>query len=199
MRELFEYDSVYHDSGCVAGLDEAGRGPLAGPVVAAAVVLGHGVYIEGVNDSKKLSEPRRRALFFEIVCRAKDIGVGIVDVADIDRVNILNATKTAMKKAVLQLNHPPDILLIDAVKLPDIDIKQVSIIKGDSKSASIAAASIVAKVLRDSFMLAYHQQYPQYGFNKHKGYGTKHHIEMIRAHGPCPIHRRSFAPVSSYT
>ncbi|MES0335141.1 MAG: ribonuclease HII [Candidatus Magnetobacterium sp. LHC-1] len=199
MRELFDHDREYHDSGCVAGLDEAGRGPLAGPVVAAAVVFEAGSYIEGVNDSKKLSEGRRKALFFEIVCCARDIGIGIVDATDIDRLNILNATKMAMKKAVLQLNHPPDILLIDALRLPDIDIRQVAIIKGDSKSASIAAASIVAKVLRDSFMLAYHQQYPQYGFNSHKGYGTKHHMDMIRTHGPCPIHRRSFAPISTYT
>ncbi|MBF0536630.1 MAG: ribonuclease HII [Nitrospirae bacterium] len=197
LRELFEHDRAYYDSGLglVAGIDEAGRGPLAGPVVAAAVVLGAGVYIEGVNDSKKLSEARRRALLWEIVCRAADIGVGVVDAAEIDRVNILNATKAAMKEAVAQLNTSPDILLIDAVKLPDIDIRQCSIIKGDAKSAAIAAASIVAKVVRDSLMLAYHQQYPQYGFNAHKGYGTRYHIEAIRTHGPCDIHRRSFAPI----
>ncbi|MBF0342667.1 MAG: ribonuclease HII [Nitrospirae bacterium] len=197
MKELFVYDRTFYDNGlsCIAGLDEAGRGPLAGPVVASAVVLGADLYIEGVNDSKKLSEGKRRELFWELVCCAKDIGVGIVDSVEIDRINILNATKAAMKAAILDLSSTPDILLIDAVKLQDLDIAQHSIIRGDSKSAAIAAASIVAKVLRDSIMLSYHQQYPQYGFNKHKGYGTKHHIEMILAHGPCAIHRRSFAPL----
>lgn len=199
MRELFEHDELCYLRGhrYIAGIDEAGRGPLAGPVVAAAVVLSRDTYIEGVNDSKRLSEGKRRKLFFEIVCKALDIGVGIVEHDRIDRINILNASKHAMIKAVEDLNKTPDFLLTDAVKLTSLNISQESIIRGDSKSAAIAAASIIAKVVRDSLMYSYHDQYPQYGFDSHKGYCTRKHVERLHIHGPCPIHRMSFKPVSS--
>ncbi|MBF0329444.1 MAG: ribonuclease HII [Nitrospirae bacterium] len=196
---LYEHDEAFRrglkPGSLIAGIDEAGRGPLAGPVVAAAVILPEGLRIEGVRDSKKVPKAEREALFLEIKESASAIGIGIVDADDIDRINILNATRLAMCKAVSSMRFKPDVLLIDAVILPALDIRQVPIIKGDAKSAAIAAASIIAKVTRDQMMLEYHDKYPEYFFNKHKGYGTKTHIDMIKQHGPCPIHRKSFQKV----
>lgn len=180
----------------IAGLDEAGRGPLAGPVVASAVILPQGLVVEGIRDSKKIAERERKKIFWEITRNAVAVGVGIVEAEVIDRINILQATKHAMMAAVEDLGVKPDLLLIDAVKLSDIDIKQESIIKGESVSASIAAASVVAKVVRDDIMLDYHEQYPVYNFKGHKGYSTKEHMECINIHGPCPIHRKSFRKVA---
>lgn len=180
----------------IAGLDEAGRGPLAGPVVASAVILPGGLIIPGTRDSKKISENQRKMIFWEVVNHAIAVGIGIVVADVIDRINILQATRSAMKLAVEDLVIRPDILLIDAVKLADIDIRQQSIIRGESVSASIAAASIVAKVVRDDIMLDYHEKYPVYGFMEHKGYPTKKHIECINSYGPCPIHRKSFKKVN---
>lgn len=176
----------------VAGLDEAGRGPLAGPVVAAAVILPKNKMILGVNDSKKISEKKREELF-EIICKsALSVGVGIVDNKTIDQINIFNATKLAMKKAIYSLEIKPDLLLIDALELADINIKQKSIIKGDSKSISIAAASIIAKVTRDNLVKEYDKKFAGYNFSKHKGYGTKEHYEAIKKYGITSIHRKSF-------
>jgi ribonuclease HII len=176
----------------IAGLDEAGRGPLAGPVVAAAVILPKGEMIVGVNDSKKISEKKREQLFIKIQEKALAIGVGIVDNETIDKINIFNATKLAMKQAINSLKVKPDFLLIDALEIADIHIKQKSIIKGDSKSISIAAASIIAKVTRDSLVKDYEKEYPGYNFSKHKGYGTKEHYEAIEKYGITPLHRKSF-------
>lgn len=176
----------------VAGIDEVGRGPLAGAVVAAAVILPKNIEILGVNDSKKLSEEKREELFKIITEKAISIGVGIVDEKEIDEINILNATKKAMKIAIEQLEPKPDMLLIDAVVLADIDIKQESIIKGDAKSISIAASSIIAKVTRDKMIKEYDKTYPEYGFASHKGYGTKQHIEAIKKYGPLEVHRKTF-------
>ena len=179
----------------IAGLDEAGRGPLAGPVVAAAVILPSVLFIEGLRDSKKTTEKDRKRIFWDIVQRADAVGVGIVGAETIDRINILQSTRQAMKTAVEDLGTGPDMLVIDAVKLSDVNIRQESMFKGESVSASIAAASIVAKVIRDEIMCEYHEKYPEYGFKGHKGYGTKRHIESINRYGPCPIHRKSFGKV----
>jgi ribonuclease HII len=181
----------------IAGLDEAGRGPLAGPVVAAAVVFSKDVRIKGLRDSKKVPEKEREFLYKEVVRFAEDIGIGIVGHEEIDRLNILRATRLAMRYAVENLSKPPDLLVIDAVSLPSIRIKQVSIIKGENISASIAAASIVAKCERDKIMMEYHRQFAHYNFDKNKGYSTKDHLDMIRIYGPCPIHRKSFQRVMS--
>jgi ribonuclease HII len=193
---LYEFDESIRKDGSklIAGIDEAGRGPLAGPVVAAAVILPSGLWIDGIKDSKKILEKQRNLLFYKIILHAEDIGLGIVDSSEIDRLNILNATKMAMKKALLDLRLKPDIILIDALKI-ESDIKQMALIKGESKSASIAAASIIAKVVRDGIIMKYHFQYPEYGFDKHKGYATRLHLEMIRKYGPCAIHRKSFKKV----
>lgn len=197
--DIFQYDESLRKKGFlkIAGIDEAGRGPLAGPVVAAAVVLPEGIVIKRLRDSKKVPEQERETLLFEILGFAEDSGVGIVGPEEIDRLNILRATKLAMHYAVKNLSIPPDIVVIDALSIPSIAIKQLSIIKGEGKSASVAAASIIAKCVRDNIMLGYHQQYPQYNFDKHKGYSTKEHLEMLKLHGPCPIHRRSFQRVMS--
>ncbi len=176
----------------IGGVDEAGRGPLAGPVVASVVVLKKGTKIPYVNDSKKLSEAKREELFEVIKKEALDYGIGIVDNEEIDEYNILNATYMAMKKALNALNKKPDYLLLDAVTIPNLDINQFPIIKGDSKSISIASASILAKVTRDRIMYKYDEIYPEYGFKHHKGYGTKEHYEAIQKHGITPIHRKSF-------
>lgn len=176
----------------IAGLDEAGRGPLAGPVVAAAVILPKDEMIFGINDSKKISEKKRDELFNKIQETALAIGVGIVDNKTIDEINIFNATKLAMKQAVNSLKMKPDFLLIDALQIADINIKQQSIIKGDSKSISIAAASIIAKVTRDNLVKNYDKEYSGYNFSKHKGYGTKEHYEAIEKYGITPLHRKSF-------
>lgn len=195
-NSLFLYDEKLRNAyPLIAGIDEAGRGPLAGPVVAAAVVLSAGLIIDGLRDSKQLSEDRRIKLFWNIVCNAENIGIGIVEADVIDKTDILKSTKLAMKIAVKDLLKTPDMLLIDAVTLSDIRISQRSIIKGESVSASIASASIIAKTIRDDIMLAYHEKYPVYGFNKHKGYSTKEHIGLINRYGPCPIRRKSFRKV----
>ncbi|MEN8905957.1 MAG: ribonuclease HII [Clostridiales bacterium] len=188
----FEKLAYKHNFNLVCGIDEAGRGPLAGPVVAAAVILPKNKKIYGVNDSKKLSPKKRDELYDVIVKEAVSYGVGIVDHIYIDRFNILNATKKAMKEAIGQLNKEPECLFIDSERLQDVKIKQKSIIKGDTLSISIAAASIIAKVTRDRIMCDYDDKYPEYGFEKHKGYGTKDHIESIKLNGLCSIHRISF-------
>jgi ribonuclease HII len=193
---IFLHDEILRqENPLIAGIDEAGRGPLAGPVVAASVILPSGLVIKGLKDSKKTAEKDRIRIFWEIVLTADAVGVGIVGADTIDRINILQATKRAMKKAVEDLGIRPDLLLIDAVKLAGINLKQKSIIRGESVSAAIAAASIIAKVVRDDIMLDYHEKYPEYNFKGHKGYGTKGHIECINMYGPCPIHRRSFSKV----
>ena len=176
----------------IAGVDEVGRGPLAGPVVTAAVILPEDFSILGVNDSKKLSEKRRDELFDQIKEAAVCWSIGIRDNHDIDRINILEATKEAMCDAVRGLEIRPDHLLIDALTLKDIDIPQTGIVKGDANSVSIAAASILAKVTRDRMMVEYHETYPDYAFDKNKGYGTKAHYEGLDKNGITPIHRRSF-------
>ena len=182
----------------IAGIDEAGRGPLAGPVAAAAVILPEKHGLTHLDDSKKLSPSQRERLFVEIHERALGIGVGIVEVEDIDRINILQATRLAMKRAVETLPEKPDLLLIDGITPIETDIRQVTIKKGDSLSESVAAASIIAKVTRDRLMEECHHIYPQYFFNRHKGYGTQEHLEKIRLHGPSPIHRKTFKGVKEY-
>nr|UWI51299.1 ribonuclease HII [Clostridioides difficile] len=189
---VFENEGYNRGYLYIGGIDEAGRGPLAGPVVASVVVFKKNTKIEGVNDSKKLSEAKRDELFDIIKKEALDYGIGIVNNEEIDEFNILNATYMAMKKAINCLKKTPDYLLVDAATIPGIDIVQNPIIKGDSKSISIAAASILAKVTRDSIMYQYDRVYPEYGFKSHKGYGTKEHYEAIEKHGITPIHRKSF-------
>lgn len=191
---MCQYEEEAYKKGfkLIAGIDEVGRGPLAGPVLAAAVILPENVFIEGLNDSKKLSEKKRNELFVIIKQKAIAIGIGMVDEKEIDKINILNATKKAMERAVEGLVKRPDLLLIDALKLDNINIDQVPIIKGDSLSISIAAASVIAKVTRDSIIDEMDKIYPQYGFLRHKGYGTSEHINSIKKFGICPIHRVSF-------
>ncbi|NOX37049.1 MAG: ribonuclease HII [Calditrichaeota bacterium] len=176
----------------IAGIDEAGRGPLAGPVVAAAVIFEPYTYIDGVRDSKKLTPEQRERLFEEIQAHALSIGIGVVSPTEIDRINIRQATFKAMRMAIGRLKINPQYLLIDGEELPENFYPQEALIGGDERCFTIAAASILAKVTRDRMMLEFHQQYPQYGFDRHKGYGTELHREMILKHGPCPIHRRSF-------
>ncbi len=176
----------------IAGVDEVGRGPLAGPVVAAAVILPRDFDLLGVNDSKKLSEKRREEMYGKIMEAAVAVSIGLKDHRRIDEINILNATKEAMTDAVKGLAEKPDVVLIDALSLDDVHVPQVSIVKGDSKSVSIAAASIIAKVTRDRMMVEYAEQYPGYAFEKNKGYGTKAHYEGLDRLGVCPIHRQSF-------
>ncbi|CAH2031582.1 ribonuclease HII [Trichlorobacter ammonificans] len=182
----------------IAGVDEAGRGPLAGPVVAAAVILPPDCSVVGLNDSKKLTERQRERLFDEITGAALAVGVGSAPPALIDRINILQATRQAMLQAVTALLPAPDYLLIDGITTIPSPLPQQTIKQGDSRSASIAAASIIAKVTRDRLMLAYDQQWPQYGFARHKGYGCAAHLAAIRSHGPCPIHRTSFRGVREF-
>ena len=179
----------------IAGVDEAGRGPLVGSVVAAAVILDPQNPIDGLNDSKKLSEKKRNTLALEIRQKALAWSVVSVDEKEIDRINILQASLLAMKRAVESLDQLPDFVLVDGNKCPDLNIEVEAIVKGDSKVAAIAAASILAKVDRDQQMFDLHEQYPQYGFDKHKGYPTKVHMELLIQHGPCPLHRKSYAPV----
>jgi len=180
--------------GWVAGVDEAGRGPLAGPVVAAAVILVDHEGLAGINDSKKLSAKRREELYLRIA-RSGIVGIGLADEKQIDELNIYQATRLAMKKAVLNLSHTPNALLIDGPMRVDLALEQKGIIQGDAKSASIAAASIVAKVFRDHWMRQLHEVYPDYAFHKHKGYGSTEHMKVLREKGPSPVHRYSFAPV----
>ena len=191
-ERMLSYEKEYSSYMAICGIDEAGRGPLAGPVVAGAVILPAGERILYLNDSKQLSAAKRDELFDVIYEKATAVSVGIVDHERIDEINILQATYEAMRYAVMNLSQKPDILLNDAVTIPGIDIKHVPIIKGDAKSCSIAAASIIAKVTRDRIMDEMDKQYPEYGFARNKGYGSAQHIEAIRKFGPCTIHRRSF-------
>lgn len=192
LEGMREFENKYSDLGAVAGIDEAGRGPLAGPVVAAAVILPKDIFLPFLNDSKKVTEKRRDVLFDQIKQEAIAYGIGIASNALIDEINILQATYEAMREAISKLSKTPDILLVDAVHIPDINIKQVGIVKGDAKSVNIAAASILAKVTRDRLMLEYDKIYPEYGFASNKGYGTAKHIEALKAYGACDIHRRTF-------
>jgi ribonuclease HII len=193
--ELFECEAWARGFRRVAGVDEAGRGPLAGPVVAAAVVLPRRCRLEGLRDSKLLSERQREQVYARLLTAAVDVGVGVVDAGVIDTLNILEATRLAMLQAIRHLTPAPDYLLLDAVVLSGIAAEQRAVIKGDRLCLSIAAASIVAKVLRDRLMVRAHAQYPQYGFLAHKGYGTAEHLRQLQRYGPCALHRRSFAPV----
>ena len=193
LEKLRYYEHQYEDRyPMICGIDEVGRGPLAGPVCAAAVILPKDCEILYINDSKKLSEARREALYDEIMEKAVAVGVGLVSPAVIDEVNILQATYIAMRDAISQLEVAPDILLNDAVTIPEVNIKQIPIIKGDAKSISIGAASIIAKVTRDRLMQEYDEIMPGYGFAQNKGYGTKEHIEALKSMGPSPIHRSTF-------
>lgn len=199
MSRLFDFDRSIKADGfkVLAGLDEAGRGPLAGPVVAAAVILPGDFFLQGLRDSKKVPLETRKRLVFEIISGCIDVGLGIVEAEEIDRINILEATKAAMRAAVHDLHIEPDLLLVDGLALEDVGPESRKIIKGDDTSASVAAASIVAKEIRDGIMKAWHRVYPEYHFHKHKGYGTRLHLERLARYGPCGIHRRSFGPVSS--
>lgn len=194
LKEMLKIEDSLYSEGYeyICGIDEAGRGPLCGPVVAAAVILPKDKYIEGVNDSKKLSPKKREKLYDDIKKEAISVGIGIVDVDIIEEINILNATKLAMIKAIKDLKIKPDYLLIDGNQLIDIDIEKQTVVSGDAKSESIAAASIIAKVTRDRMLINFDKLYPEYGFAKHKGYGTKIHIEAIKKYGLTPIHRKSF-------
>jgi len=186
------YEKEYENSGYVCGIDEVGRGPFAGPVVACAVILPKDCSILYINDSKKLSEKKREELYDIIIREAVSYGIGIKDNKRIDEINILEATYEAMREAISNLKVTPDVLLNDAVTIPNVSVKQVPIIKGDAKSISIGAASIVAKVTRDRMMCEYDKIYPGYGFAKNKGYGTAAHIASLKELGPCDIHRFSF-------
>jgi ribonuclease HII len=189
-----QQEALAKEGGWLAGVDEAGRGPLAGPVVAAAVILVRPENLSGINDSKKLSAERREELYIKIA-RSSIVGIGFADEKQIDDLNIYEATRLAMKKAVLNLSHTPARLLIDGPMRLDLPMEQKGVIHGDGKSASIAAASIVAKVFRDHWMRKLHELYPSYGFHNHKGYGTAEHMQALKEKGPSSVHRHSFAPV----
>ena len=191
-EKMKEYEKKYSSFSYICGIDEVGRGPLAGPVVAGAVILPRDCDILYLNDSKQLSEKKREELYDVIMEKAVATGLGFVSPERIDEINILQATYEAMREAIGKLNPPPDILLNDAVNIPGVNIKQVPIIKGDAKSISIAAASIIAKVTRDRLMVQYDALYPEYGFASNKGYGARMHIDALRKFGPAPIHRKSF-------
>ncbi|MCX8034525.1 MAG: ribonuclease HII [Thermodesulfovibrio sp.] len=193
---LFTFDESFRSQGygIIAGIDEAGRGCLAGPIVAACISFKDNVFIEGIRDSKELTAEQRERLFQEILQNAF-VGIGIINVDIIDKANVLHATRLAMIEAFKNIGRQIELLLIDAVELPDIKISQKSIIKGDQKSAVIASASIVAKVTRDKIMRQYHEVYPDYGFDRNKGYATQEHLNALKKLGPCPIHRKSFSPV----
>lgn len=192
LEQMRSYEHKYEEYGYICGIDEAGRGPLAGPVVAGAVILPKECEILWLNDSKQLSEKRREALYDEIMEKAVAVSVGMASPARIDEINILQATYEAMRQAIAQLSPQPDLLLNDAVTIPKVTIPQVPIIKGDAKSISIGAASIIAKVTRDRMMVYYDSIYPEYGFASNKGYGSAEHIAALKKYGPTPIHRRTF-------
>jgi len=194
---LYQYENRLKNEGysLIAGIDEAGRGSLSGPVVAAAVILPCQLFIPDVKDSKKLTSQKRAKLYYSILNKAKDIGIGIVEAEVIDRINIAQASFLAMKKAILDLKKAPDYVLVDGFKIPQINIFQLPLIKGEDKSMSIAAASIVAKVYRDNIMVEYDKKYPQYLFKKNKGYGTEEHLEALLKYGPSEIHRKSYRRV----
>lgn len=191
-ERMKEFEYKYQDYSYICGIDEVGRGPLAGPVVAGAVILPKDKTILYLNDSKQLSAKKREELYDVIMEQAVAVGIGVVSPAVIDEVNILQATYEAMRIAISKLQVKPDLLLNDAVNIPNVDIKQVGIVKGDARSISIAAASIVAKVTRDRMMVEYDKMYPEYKFASNKGYGSKEHIEALKQVGPCAIHRESF-------
>lgn len=193
--DLFEFDNeikLKSSVSLICGVDEAGRGPLAGDVYAAAVVFPDGVVIDGINDSKKLSEKKREELFSRIISEAAAYSISTASVREIEEINILNAAMLAMKRAIESLSITPDLVLVDGNKIPDIKMKAAAVIKGDAKSQSIAAASILAKVARDRYMREIDKKYPQYQFSKHKGYGTTLHYELIDKYGVSDIHRMSF-------
>ena len=192
IEEMREFEHKYQEYEYICGIDEVGRGPLAGPVVAAAVILPKDCEILYLNDSKQVSEKKREELYDEIMEKAIAVGIGSASHAVIDEINILNATYVAMREAISKLEVTPSLLLNDAVHIPEVTIKQVSLIKGDARSVSIAAASIIAKVTRDRLMQEYDKVFPGYGFAKNKGYGSKEHIEALKKQGPCLIHRNSF-------
>ena len=194
LKHMLEIEESLYEKGykLVCGVDEAGRGPLCGPVVAAAVILKPGQMIDGVNDSKKISEKKREKLYEDIMANALAVGVGMSDVDVIEDANILNATKLAMKQAINNLKIQPEYVLIDGNQMIDITMDAETVVSGDAKSESIAAASIIAKVTRDRMLLEWDKEYPEYGFAKHKGYGTKAHIEAIGKYGLTPLHRKSF-------
>ena len=195
LNNLKEFENKLYQSGTklIAGIDEAGRGPIAGPVVVGLVIMKPDSFIEGINDSKKVSEKKREILYEKIIEEAVDWSVGIVDQKEIDEINILNATKKALKKAIMDLNVKPERIVVDALENIDTcGIPYTSIIKGDAKIYSISAASIIAKVTRDRIMKEYDEVYPEYGFSGHKGYGTAKHIQAIKEFGPCALHRQSF-------
>lgn len=196
-REMkrFEDDLVNRGYRLVGGVDEAGRGPLAGPVAAAVVILPQDIWMPGLNDSKQLSEAKREEFFAKLQEEAVDIGVGLVDSNRIDEINIRNANYQAMREAISDLEQTPDYLLVDGEEIPEIEIRQQRIVDGDARSISIAAASIIAKVTRDRMLVEYDQEYPEYNFAQHKGYGTADHIAALEEYGPCPIHRYSFSKV----
>lgn len=190
---LFEYDNdIRKEFSVICGIDEAGRGPLAGDVYAAAVIFDENTFIDGINDSKKLSEKKREQLYDEIIAKAKAYCVATASVEEIESINILQAALLSMKRAYEGLGMSADMALIDGNKLPELECGMKTVVKGDSLSASIAAASILAKVSRDRYMQQLAEQYPEYQFDKHKGYGTKLHNELILKYGPCPVHRMSF-------
>ncbi len=194
MSELWDYENEIYDSGysLICGVDEAGRGPLAGPVCAAAVILPRNIEIQGLNDSKKLSEAKREKIFELIKEKAVSYGIAFASVEEIEELNILNATYLAMNRAIEKLKVQPELALIDGNRNTGIKYESRCVVKGDARCADIAAASILAKVSRDRLMYELAEKYPQYHFEKHKGYGTKLHYEAIREFGPCPVHRKSF-------
>lgn len=192
IEALREYEEKYSEYDFICGIDEVGRGPLAGPVMACAVIFPKGCRILGINDSKKLSEKKREELYDIITKEAVSYAIGTATPERIDEINILQATYEAMREAIKKLSVTPDLLLNDAVTIPGVDITQVPIIKGDAKSITIGAASIVAKVTRDRYMVEMSDKYPEYGFASNKGYGSAAHIAALKEYGPCPIHRRSF-------
>jgi ribonuclease HII len=196
-ENLRKYEEKWWKNHCyyIAGVDEAGRGPLAGPVVSAAVIFSDDIQIKGINDSKQLTPEEREALFHEIMEKAVAVGVGYVDNMLIDRINILQSTYLSMLRSIKKLSVMPDIVLVDGYPIPDLPLKQENIIKGDAKSISIAAASIVAKVHRDRIMEFYGMEYPEYDFQSNKGYATKKHVEIVFKKGPCEIHRKTFSPI----
>lgn len=191
-EHMKEFEYKYSEYTNICGIDEVGRGPLAGPVVAGAVILPKEINILYLNDSKQLSAKWREKLYDILMENSIAVGIGMVSPAKIDEINILQATYEAMRIAISNLNVKPDVLLNDAVHIPKVSIKQVGIIKGDCKSVSIAAASIVAKVTRDRMMIEYDKLFPEYGFSRNKGYGSSEHIKALKQYGPCPIHRESF-------
>ena len=194
---LYNHENRLKNEGysLIAGIDEAGRGSLSGPVVAAAVILPCQLFIANVKDSKKLTSKKRSELYFAILNKAQDVGIGVVEAKIIDKINIAQASYLAMKKAILDLKEVPDYLLVDGFKIPNLNILQLPLIKGEDKSISIAAASIIAKVYRDIIMINYDEKYPQYFFKKNKGYGTEEHLKALLKYGPSEIHRKTFKRV----